>query len=74
MDIWTLLVGAGVVIGIAAGIAQVLDYLQKQPGQNIHATPDLRQRGIAKWLRPGRKNDRQILSPPVARSQTGHSR
>jgi len=30
MDIWALIVGLGVIVGIVAGIFQVLDYLQKQ--------------------------------------------
>jgi hypothetical protein len=30
MDIWALIAGLAVIIGIVAGIAQVLDYLQKQ--------------------------------------------
>jgi tetratricopeptide (TPR) repeat protein len=30
MDIWTIIVGAGIIVGIIAGIVQVLDYLQKR--------------------------------------------
>ena len=30
MDIWAIIVGAGIIIGIIAGIVQVLDYLQKR--------------------------------------------
>lgn len=30
MDIWALIIGLGVIIGIVAGIVQVLDYLQKR--------------------------------------------
>jgi len=30
MDIWAIIVGAGIIVGIIAGIVQVLDYLQKR--------------------------------------------
>jgi hypothetical protein len=33
MDIWTIVIGLGVVVGIIAGLVQVLDYIQKRRGQ-----------------------------------------
>ncbi len=44
MDIWVIIGGVGVVVGIIAGIVQVLDYIQKRrdksmPGQNYQPLP-----------------------------------
>ena len=40
MDIWTLIVGLAVIIGIVAGIVQVLDYLQKQREKKREPAPE----------------------------------
>jgi len=45
MDIWTIIAGLGIIVGIVAGIVQVLDYLQKRrkkvdtPGEAGQAPP-----------------------------------
>jgi energy-coupling factor transporter ATP-binding protein EcfA2 len=48
LDIWTLIVGASVVIGIVAGIVQILGYLRKDP-------PLAMSRLRLAWTRPIRK-------------------
>ena len=42
MDIWTIIVGVGVIVGIIAGIVQVVDYLQKrrkEPAEPTEVAP-----------------------------------
>jgi len=40
MDIWAIIVGAGIIIGIIAGIVQVLDYLQKRRKKSDEASEE----------------------------------